>query len=330
MVGRRILFATAAVIAVVSFAPDGANAGPDMGTAAGGSVSVVPSLRCGSLSLSGVTSGQSVSTSATLGTLHATLSGSASKLSYEPPGLADPSLQVAVHSRRIVTARIAVPQAPSGSPFIPSGLGGGTTPYPWSLSASGSDEPLCIARFGGARPETAVLVALYSGGAHCCTWLDAYPVRSNGTVSSVPITRDLGNPAASLFVADGHAVIVTADNSFAYEFASFGGSGLPLMTLELQGGKFVVTTRQHLNWVAVDAAFQWGSFVQSQGQPEEGLGWLAAWAADMCTLGKAKQAFGTLQQFDSQGRLGSAPGWPSGSSYVSQLRGFLAEHRYCS
>jgi len=169
---------------------------------------------------------------------------------------------------------------------------------------------------------------MYSGGAHCCTSIDAYLVRSN-TASSVPVERDIGNPAASLISSGGHAVIVTADYAFAYQFASFGGSGMPLMAIELRNGKFVVTTRKYPGWVAVDAGFQWGSYTQSQ--TGSGLGWLAAWSADECTLGQASAARNTLDQLEAQGMLDSQfTGWPTGSAYVSQLWSFLSAHGYCA
>jgi hypothetical protein len=62
-----------------------------------------------------------------------------------------------------------------------------------------------------------------------------------------------------------------------------------------------------------------------------GLGWLAAWAADECTLGQSAQVSATLTELESQGFLGGQPsGWPEGSAYVSSLRKFLAARGYCA
>jgi hypothetical protein len=323
MKGRWILVA----LAVVILASPGTSGATSMGSTGKTVGRTGAAVGCGSVELTGVPSGTARSTSAALGSISATLSGSVATI-YGIPALADATIKVLVDHKQVMTGPVAIQQASSGSPLIPEGLGPEEAPGPWSWVVSTPVRPLCVARFGGADPETAVLVGMYSGGAHCCTSIDAYVVRSNA-VSTVPVERDFGNPGASLISSDGHAVIVTADNAFAYQFASYGGSGMPLMVIELRSGKFVVTTREHPGWVGVDAGFQWGSYIQSQNGL--GLGWLAAWAADECTLDQAAQAWNTLDQLQAQGSLDSGPpGWPTGSAYVIQLRSFLSAHGYCS
>jgi len=302
---------------------------PSSVTASGATkdVRVTNPVSCGSINLMGLTNGTPLSASATLGSVRATLAGAVEAPSFGPPGLSSPTIKVYLDGKHVMTVALPGQQAEPGSGLIPGDFGRGSAPYPWAWVASSSVRPLCIAHFGGPHPETAVLVNVYSGGAHCCTLIDAYRVTSN-PASFPPIERNLGNPGASLISDDGYAVLVTADNAFAYQFASYGGSGMPLTTLELRNSSFVVTTTNHLNWVAVAAGFQWGSYIQSQ--PGYGLGWLAAWAADECTLGQSAELSSTLDQLETQGLLDSTlTGWPSGSAYVNSLSSFLASHGYC-
>jgi len=297
-------------------------AGTATATAAA-ATSGAPTVSCGSLDLTNQPVGTPVHASASLGAVSATLSGTATT-SYQIPAIGTPTIRVRIGGASVLSAAVAVQDSPPGSSFVPGTFAGGGSPGPWSYVASGADRPLCVARFGGIAPETAVLVGIYSGGAHCCTLVDSYVLRAKKT-SRTPIETNLGNPGVELVSIDRKAVLVTADNAFAYQFASFGGSGMPLMTLELRGNRYVDTTRDYPTWVSEDAGFQWGSYTQSG----FGLGWLAAWAADECTLGRSSEVGGVLGALDTQGFLTGVVGWPSGAAYVSQLRSFLASTRYC-
>jgi hypothetical protein len=176
-------------------------------------------------------------------------------------------------------------------------------------------------------------VAVYTGGAHCCTWIEAYRISSNAASSS-PIKEDIGNPHANVVERNGQAVIVTADNAFAYEFACYGCSGLPISVLELHQGRFVSITSKYPDWITEDSAYWF--MAGDSSAPGAGLGYFAAWVADECTLDQGSQAFDTLNQLQADGYLVSTSnpeqhsGWPSGSAYISQLRNFLSVHGYCS
>jgi hypothetical protein len=52
--------------------------------------------------------------------------------------------------------------------------------------------------------------------------------------------------------------------------------------------------------------------------------------ADECTLQVADQPWATLDQLQTQGKLVGPTGHPTGSTYVSALRSFLAAHGYCT
>jgi hypothetical protein len=323
MGARRILLALAAICGCLAAVGGALSIPPAVGSPA---PRATAPISCGSLGLSGA-SGSHSQTSALLGDVRAELFGTATT-TYGMPALAGATIDVFVGRHQVLSTPVALSGEPQGSPLIPGDIGRAAAPVPWSFVApSSSPVPLCIARFGGSGADTAVLVAVYSGGAHCCTALDAYVLRSGG-VHARPLLKDLGDSGVSLIADAGHAVLATEDSAFAYEFASFGFSGLPLITLEIRGDRFVTTTALHPGWVAIDAGFQWGRFIQ---ETDMGLGWLAAWAADDCTLAGSNEMLLTLDQLETQGFLDGQPsGWPEGSAYVSDLRTFLSAHGYCA
>jgi hypothetical protein len=325
--GLRMLVLMA-TISIVVLSISGLSGATTKGQLPRAAITSSRSVECGSLDLNGMASGTPVSGSVTLGDISATLSGSVTMPTDEPSAVAGATITVFIRSKQVMTTPVAISQPLPGSPLIFGGFAPGEGPYPWSgYAVSGSGGPLCVARFGGSHPETTVLVGEFSGGAHCCTYIDAYPVVSN-SVSPNPVIREIGNPGASLIESGGHAVIVTADNAFAYQFADYASSALPILTLEFRDGRFVVTTREHPTWVAADAGDWWAT---DSAHPESGLSALAAWAADECTLGQSTQLSNILNQLNSMGMLISQdPASPSGSAYVSQLQSFLSAHGYCS
>jgi hypothetical protein len=324
MGARRILWVLAAFCGCLAAMSGAISTPPALGSPAPRAMSPIS---CGSLGLSGA-AGSPSQASALLGDVRAELFGTTTT-TYGLPGLSGATIRVFVGRRQVLSAPVVLSGEPPGSPLVPGDIGRATAPVPWSfLAPSASPVPLCIARFGGRGADTAVLVAVYSGGAHCCTSLDAYVLRSAG-VHAKPLLKDLGNAGVSLIANAGHAVLASEDDVFAYEFASFGFSGMPLLTLEIRGDRFVTTTGLHPGWVAIDAGFQWGRFIQ---ETNMGLGWLAAWAADECTLAGSNEMLSTLDQLETQGFLDAQPpsGWPEGATYVSDLRTFLSAHGYCA
>ena len=201
----------------------------------------------------------------------------------------------------------------------------------------GRDLPLCVATFDGPRPETAVLVGMYSGGAHCCTWLSAYPVMPASLVLSRPVQQDLTDPGGIVASFRGRAMLVSADDRFAYRFDSYAGSALPLRVLDLQDNRFVDVTRRHKPMVRAEAAGLWETYRKAQGGGlgegrGGGLGVLAAWVADECLLGQGPAAWATVAGLERRGLLsgGNAGSfWPTGAKYVSALRSFLRATGYC-
>ena len=280
--------------------------------------------------------GEAVKLTVTLGDVSATLSGVATNWSW--PALRRGRLVVGVDGRAVSSASLEMPAGSHLPPRVPRGLVGLTTLAPsfwWQSSpkTTPANEPLCVARFAG--PETAVLVGLYTFGAHCCTWLDAYPVL-DGRAGPVPVEQDMSNPGASLYQSGPNALVVTADNAFAYRFSSYAGSGMPVRALELRGRQFVNVTREHLGLVAAEVPHWWRNYLGNYSlktlPPGNGLGILAALVADQCELGKGTEAWATVAKLEAEGKLaGNMAGTSQrGPMYVKALKAFLASRGYCA
>jgi hypothetical protein len=271
-----------------------------------------PAEACAALTPAGA-AGSTRTATVKLGSVTARLAGTVVDLTMGDTGLSNVTLTVLDGGRNVRSDAVAAPKdAPA---VIPSRLS----------DADNADRPLCVARFEGS-PQPVVLLGLYLGGMHCCTVLRAYPL------SSAPMVElAIGNPDVTVSHRSGGAILVTADNDFAYAFTSYAGSGVPVKVLEVRGNAFVDTTRHYPDLVANDAA-QWMSAFNTPPPPgTEGdiRGVVAAWAADECLLGHGSDAFATVDRLNAGGKLGGDTTWPAGSAYVTALHKFLADHHYC-
>jgi hypothetical protein len=267
---------------------------------------VGPVVSCGTLATQ--TGKQAATTS--LGTITARLSGTVVPIAFGEPALSGATLTVSDGGKILFSEAVSPPKDWT-LPAAPAVV-------PWGISGGG--QPLCLARFTGSSQPT-VLVGMTLNGAHCCTIVRAYTLPA-GSAAEI----DLGNPGASVVGERGVALIKTGDNNFDYAFASFAASGVPVKVLEVQGGQFVDTTRQHPDLVAADAPGQLQAF---DADPGNGLGVLAAWVGDECLLNRFSTAWAAVNNYNAEGRLTGPSGWPTGSAYVSALRNFLSQHGYC-
>jgi hypothetical protein len=176
--------------------------------------------------------------------------------------------------------------------------------------------------------EPDVLLNLYSGGAHCCNVTEVFryaPARRDYR----SLTHVWGDPGYRLGRLDGSAAYewITDDDRFAYEFAAFAFSGLPLEILRLRGGVFEDVTRDYPALVRVDAATQWKYYLANR-SGATGLGFLAAWAADEANLGQAARVVSALAELERAHELRSEPDWSAGAKFVSSLEAFLRKTGY--
>jgi hypothetical protein len=174
-----------------------------------------------------------------------------------------------------------------------------------------------------------VVLDLYSGGAHCCSIVEVY--RFDAATGAYGIVQhNFWDPGASLERIDGGYEFVSADDHFAYTFAAFAFSGLPLQIWRFEAGRFVDVTRRFPGLIAADAKRQWGAYVENRAQGY-GLGFLAAWAADEDLLGRGARVATTLAAQQRAGWLRSAGGYsPSGEAFIAALLRFLAKYGYAN
>jgi hypothetical protein len=177
--------------------------------------------------------------------------------------------------------------------------------------------------------EQNVVVELNTGGAHCCTIAEVFSF-DPGVMAYRSAEHDFGDPGAVLgdVAGDGSLEFRSADDRFAYEFAPFAYSGLPLRIFAFREGRFVDATRSFPAAVAADAAHQFKGF-QATRRQGLGLGLIAAWAADEELLGRDALVRSTLAREARHGLLRSRERYaPSGHAFVAKLLRFLAGTGY--
>jgi hypothetical protein len=237
--------------------------------------------------------------------------------------LNNPRLAVTSAGATLLDEAVTSPSIPNFEP--------GTQVIPTTLTTSSggtAPQPVCLARFAGST-TLAVLLGFNAGGAHCCTAVRTIPLTGSGAGTGVgtAVDTNLGNPGADVRTLGGNAVLVTADNSFAFTFASYAESAMPILVETFQASAFADATRQYPSLITPDAA-QWWQAWSAPANVGNGLGLLAAWAADECRLGQCSQAFATIDQLNGQGKLTGPSGWSTGTAYVNQLHAFLVQRGY--
>jgi hypothetical protein len=180
---------------------------------------------------------------------------------------------------------------------------------------------------GDGEPE--ILLDFWFGGAHCCYWTRIYrwDPHSNTYTNTAHFWGNIGYSLEDLNRAS-RLQLVSADDRFAYAFASFAGSGFPLQVWDYRSGRLVNTTRSYPALIARDAALQWTSYGQARRHSTEVDGLLAAWAADESLLGRGATALTWLRRhsFVLSGLYDQQSG--SAQSYVKDLSVFLRQTGY--
>jgi len=176
---------------------------------------------------------------------------------------------------------------------------------------------------GGADP----VLELNTGGAHCCTIVQVFSF-DPGVMAYRIVERDFGDPGAVLEDLGGQLDFESADDRFAYEFASYAGSALPLQIWRFQEGRFVDVTRSFPALIAADAA-RWLKVFTANRRGGHGLGPIAAWAADEDLLGHEQLVVRTLAREARLHRLRNAEHvGPSGPAFIQALLRFLKKTGY--
>jgi hypothetical protein len=176
--------------------------------------------------------------------------------------------------------------------------------------------------------EPNVVLELSTGGAHCCAVVQILAYQATSGSYQVIVEHDFGDPGARLTTLESAPVLESGDGRFAYRFAPYAASAFPLQVWKLQEGTLVNATRSYPKQIAAQAKSLFGGFEAGR-RHGEGLGALAAWAADEDLLGHQRLVARTLAREAAHGRLRSREHYgPSGGAYVRALKRFLKRTGY--
>jgi hypothetical protein len=194
----------------------------------------------------------------------------------------------------------------------------------WPASTSASHPSVQVMNIeGNGQPD--VIVTLYSGGANCCFDVQVFSY-DPGTTTYRKAERNFGDFGANIkdLGHNGKLEFQGANIAFKYEFTDGAASGEPIQILTFSGGKFHDVTKQYPKLVAKDAA---GWLKAFNGNVQDGVGLIAAWAADEDLLGHSKQVSAYLQKEAKAGKLHS-PIEPGGQQFIKHLMKFLHQLGY--
>jgi len=171
---------------------------------------------------------------------------------------------------------------------------------------------------GDKEPE--VIADFFTGGAHCCTYSLIYryePAQNRYT----SIRHDWAHTGYNLkdLDKDGLPEFNSFDNSFAYAFASFAGSGFPVQIWQYRQGKMIDVTRRYPQLIYSNAFENWQYYTEARHKGYEVKGLLAAYLADKYLLDQSQDGWRRVQQEYQDS---------DHTQYFSSLRNFLRETGY--
>jgi len=184
--------------------------------------------------------------------------------------------------------------------------------------------------------EPEVVVDLYTGGAHCCTYsllFDYVP----GADRYVRIRHEWGDPGYR-FTDSNHDRAIelsSADDRFAYRFTCYACSPLPVQIWSLRAGKLVDVTRTFPAAVRRDAGGLWRLYLRERSRPDGDVrGILAAYLAEKYLLGTEADGWRRLRQANARGDLHPAGQCsrftPCDAQFLARLGRFLRQTGYRS
>jgi hypothetical protein len=182
------------------------------------------------------------------------------------------------------------------------------------------------------KEQLAVVLDLYSGGAHCCSVEQVFSFNANSR-TFVKSERNFGDPGVRIVdLGVGRSVdFLSADDAFAYAFTDYAASGMPIEILGFSHHSFHNVTRSFPSLIARDAREWMTAFdAQSGGHYQDTVGVVAAWAADEDMLGHSSAVTSFLSAQMREGHLNSSlsPVASSGQKFVVELQKFLRQHGY--
>jgi hypothetical protein len=181
---------------------------------------------------------------------------------------------------------------------------------------------------GDGEPE--VLLALYTGGAHCCTYSLVWRYRPD-LAGYGRTAHQWGNAGFRLVDLEGDGIpeFRSADDRFSYAFTAYAFSFEPIQVWRYRRGVFTDATRKYPKAVAADLASLKREYRRIRGRADL-RGFWAAYAADSYSLRQGPAGWRAVRSALRRGELKAGPGdpWPSGTLYMTALRRYLVRLGY--
>jgi hypothetical protein len=173
------------------------------------------------------------------------------------------------------------------------------------------------------RPD--VILELYSGGADCC-FVDQVLSFDPGAGTYVRSEHDFFYAGADIKKLGSKWRFVSADGAFVCAFTDCADSGEPLQIWRFGMQRFVDTTRSYPQLITANAAKWLRLFRRHR---SNGVGLIAAWAADEELLGHNPLVQSTLAAAAAKGTLRDGGlGQATGTRFVAELNRLLRKLGY--
>jgi hypothetical protein len=169
-----------------------------------------------------------------------------------------------------------------------------------------------------------VILDLYSGGANCC-FIDQIFSYDPGTMTYVKTEHAFGSSGATLKRLRGQWRFLSADPGFKYAFTDGADSGEPIQIWRFAPQRFVDVTPAYPGLIRADAARWLRLFGHNLAN---GVGLIAAWAADEELLGHDALVQSTLKTELTRGDLRAGPAGSGGAKFVRALNRVLRQLGY--
>ncbi len=238
-----------------------------------------------------------------------------------------------------VSARVSVAGGRAGSGSLVLAITrNGRTVYNRSVTAPGCGRPCrdvavppgkspvhVLDLDAGSEPE--VVLGLFTGGANCC-FIDQVFTYDPGAHTYARSQHNFLNAGAALTRLDGHTVFKSGDSRIAEAgFTDTADSGTPIQIWRFSHRRFSDVTPRYPKLIRADAAMWMRLFNHHL---SNGVGLIAAWAADEDLLGRSALVNTTLNRLAAQHKLRTPLGLPHNSPtlFVTQLQKLLHKLGY--
>lgn len=198
---------------------------------------------------------------------------------------------------------------------------GGSTCDPGAIGSGQSSVVVADIEADGA-PD--VILSLFSGGTDCC-FIDQVFRFDPGTMTYVKTEHNFGG-GTILERLSGRWRFVSTDAAFACAFTDCADSGQPIQIWSFTAGQFHNVTRRYRKLISTDSAKWWRAFNH---HVSNGVGLIAAWAADQELLGHNHKVQSTLASEAHRGRLrAGSQSVATGRRFVRKLNALLRKLGY--